>query len=214
MGFNLRANPLGSISLSSDPVPVHAREADDGERENDSDDFDEDEEEPDPDFKFLAGAVPGADWRDVEDAVTGLQYRKHKGEIRTTVRAYLRKIIENGDAQALIDDAAAERRRGEMDVTRYGDPFGGSVRPDTGQGHVVAGEVVQSADVRPTDAPETRTPAPVLEMPGSPGWLEVQCPTCLAGPSCYCRSTAGGHSAPHAERHRAAAASQVEAAAS
>jgi len=172
MGFNRLANTSGSISLSLDD---QLRAAAPGATE----------EEPDPDFVLLADAVPGADPRDVEWAITGLQYRKHRGEIRTTVRAYLRKIIENGDARSLVDDAAAERRRGEIDLAAYGDPFGGPVSPSTVPGRVVIGEVVQ--------------PAPPVQEPQDPPWKRVECPVCKAEPGAYCINAAT-----HKERHQAA----------
>jgi len=116
------------------PSSLSHRGENDGERENDSGDDDD----LDPDTVLLARAVEGADWADVEWAVTSLQYRKHHGEIRTSVRAYLRACIRNGDARALVDEAAAERRESKADIARHGDPFAAPRTPNTVPGHLVS----------------------------------------------------------------------------
>ena len=198
-----------SLSLEDQ---LRAAVPDTDEREND---FGDNEDEPDPDCALLAAAVPGADPRDVENAITGLQYRKHRGEIYTTVRAYLRAVIKKGDARSLVDDAAAERRRSEIDLAPFGGPFGGPPSAAASQaaadafngtapGRVVAGEVVvqPDVDVRPAGTPETRMPVPLAE---TPSWRTVKCPACDAGPGEFCRYKAtGGHAATHQERRRAA----------
>jgi hypothetical protein len=71
---------------------------------------DEEEDEPDPAVALLAAAVPDADPRDVDWAVTSLREREYRGEIRS-VRAYLRAVTDRGDARVLVDEAAAEQRR-------------------------------------------------------------------------------------------------------
>jgi hypothetical protein len=53
---------------------------------------------------MLAGAVPGATEREIEEAVTDIQTRHARGEIRS-IRAYLKKIIAEGDAADLIEQA-------------------------------------------------------------------------------------------------------------
>lgn len=113
------SRPVNHLDLSSSLSEPN------GERETDISD---DDEEKDPDFGLLAAAVPGADARDIEDAVTALQIKHFHGEIRS-VRAYLKTVIANGDAAALVSEAAAERYRTEMDITRDGDPFGGNAGP-------------------------------------------------------------------------------------
>jgi hypothetical protein len=122
---------------SSLSAPGPASDGLDDEREND--DFGDDDDKPDPDAVLLAAAVPAADWRDVEGAITTLQMRKYHGKIRTSVRAYLRACITNGDAQALIDEAASERRLNEVYIAQHGDPFDLMPRT-TVQAYVVADE--------------------------------------------------------------------------
>jgi len=56
---------------------------------------------------LLAEAVPAAAEREIEYAVTTIETRHALGEVGSA-RAYLRKIIENGDAASLIDEARAE----------------------------------------------------------------------------------------------------------
>lgn len=209
-GFNPQAKTSGSISLSA---PASVAVDDDDEREND--DFGE--EQLDPDHVLLAEAVPGADELDVEWAITTLQIRKHHSEIRTTVRAYLRKVIANGDAQALVDDAAAERRRaktipaadGPFDTRTGGDGFfnsrGEPIDPQASAaplaGPVVAGEVIQPD----TGVPGTRVPAPPAYESPAPGWQQVECPVCKVGPGRFCcRPGTIDVTATHAARHEAA----------
>lgn len=215
MGFDLRANPLGSISLSAP-----ASNADgDSEREND---FDEDEDEPNPYAVLLARAVPGADPGDIEWALDSLEFRKAHGEIGS-IPAYLRKIIANGDAQVLVDDAGAERRRSKAIPAGY-DPFGRPRSPSTAPasdpwapaaqftGPVVAGEVIRpDADVRLTDVPETRMSVPPGCGPQIPDWKQVECPACKAGPGNSCTNPATGAAwSTHPQRRQAASVSQAE----
>jgi hypothetical protein len=135
---------LGSVSLSA-PASV----ADGGEDERENDPIDEDEEEEqDPHAQLLARAVPGANEEDIEWALTGLHFRQAHGEIRS-ITAYLRTLIKNGDAKALVGEAAAERRRAEIDDARYEaahgyvpDPFGAAPQYVAPNGPVVRGEVI------------------------------------------------------------------------
>jgi hypothetical protein len=129
------------------------------ERENDFDEDEDDEDEPNPYVELLAKAVPGADPRDIEWALTGLDYRKFHGEINS-IPAYLRTLVKNGDAPELIADAAAERRRAKAQPDpfdwpaangRQADPW--APAPPFG-GPVVAGEVISedaAAAVRMAD---------------------------------------------------------------
>lgn len=117
-------------SHSARASDTDGRETDDGE-----------DDEPDPDVTLLAAAVPDADPRDIDWAVTTLRQRQHHGEIRS-VRAYLRTIIDRGDASALVDEAATERRRAEMSLLARGDPF-------ASPGNVVAGHVIASDTTQP-----------------------------------------------------------------
>jgi hypothetical protein len=202
-----------SISLSA---PASGAGECDDERENDLGEDEDEDDEPDPDCAILAAAVPGADWRDIEWTVTGLQQDQYNGKIRS-VRAYLRTIIANGDAQALVNKAAAERRRAETTPDPFGSPVWPATAPDRAApwapaapfaAPVIVSEVVRkAADVWLTGTPETRTSAPPAETP-KPRPIEpiqVGCPECGAEPLQYCRSTKGGHAAGwHAARSNAA----------
>jgi hypothetical protein len=66
--------------------------------------------------ELLAAAVPGATEREIEQAITTIQTRHASGEIRS-VRAYLKKIIAEGDAADLIDVARAEIRHDSVPVS-------------------------------------------------------------------------------------------------
>jgi hypothetical protein len=57
--------------------------------------------------QLLAAAVPGATEREIEGAITTIENRHVRGEIRNE-RGYLRSVIDRGDAAALIEATRAE----------------------------------------------------------------------------------------------------------
>lgn len=64
------------------------------------------------DAGLLRAAVPDADEREIEQALTDLETRHAFREIRT-VRGYLKTLIRNGDAHALIEEARSALARDE-----------------------------------------------------------------------------------------------------
>jgi hypothetical protein len=127
------STPPSELSSSETSSSLSASASASGQDERETD-FDVDEREPD--FELLAAAVPGADERDIENAITNLQMEQFHGRIRS-VRGYLRKLIANGDAKALVDDAAAQRRRDDSAIAKYGDPFGAPAPANTVTGYVI-----------------------------------------------------------------------------
>lgn len=72
-----------------------------------------------PDERLLAEAVPGASEREIKHAIAKLRGRQADGEIRS-VRAYLRAIIDCGDALALTTDARVTLTKSDAAAERTG----------------------------------------------------------------------------------------------
>lgn len=135
----------------------------------------------------IAAAVPGAALEDAE-ALIGIARRNPK--IRHPA-AWLRTAIDNGTiADLFADEAAKAASAAELFSAMHAAP---SATPA---------------------APETCMPPQPVE-PQVPTWKQVECPVCKAAPAGFCTNPAtGAFAATHAERHRAASASQAEAASS
>ena len=101
---------------------------------------------------LLGEAVPAATEREIEHALASLKTRNGNSQIKN-MRAYLRKIIREGDAPGLVADAGAELAERDRNQARQAEAEAGAETAAARQDKINA----QAADREPHDPERVST---------------------------------------------------------